>query len=1147
MSNSIPREVVRWLQTLDLSFPVKQPKRDLSNGYTIAEICSRYWPEVPMHSFINQLSVKNKESNWFMLRKVFCANNFVLQTVSPYPNPSPAMKIALRKDMSPEEAEFDDLLVGTMNAQEGSALTLLELLYTGLTKRKIQAAAPLEPENTLERPPPFIKTNAVDDGYVRQSGAMLSKREIQEKEEHSRKSADERKKLEDAKKAEELAKFKSGMAGQSGGKLIAASLVKKHVEAIRQAPKDGEKDQAVEFAAVTVKALPANLLARYGGGGGGGGEGEDARGGAARGGHKSGASVATGLRQDALQSILGYLSNECLGRIFSEELQQEVPATWSFTTDTPCLFTYLVRNTDVSSPLMDTLWERLAVRIPNIVDVVVGTPSFLGELLECFLVVPTSSSPSELLFPIIPLRRQRSSNITTSTKESNSVAAPTLTSCAHITDALRHSLKRGTVDTSRQNLKLRLSSRMPHHTFLAALISLLLQNASFRAIEVFRQYTGPHLVSRLDATHGRRWPFEVTLGFAWVLTQFLHPSTSLGTPRLEMSEVAASQMLRIFSALLDSFGGDSKDSRYLQLVYLVAQSGTSHAALLHNSNAAVVAVAQSPLTPSPRGPNATVGSAGANASEAVTGPQLANTFAHPLLTSMLRHSATNVLTYATSKHDRTHGLNLLALWASTLPPSMWEEALSPTTSVSSTRTLVPHIVHTLAGLVLSATGTPLRTSLGPIVGSEASFRLQGDDQWIAAIDLLVAVLRAPWLIPQDGAPSSWPTISVTTETHPLEVLRGCALEAVEAILGAPSGEPFLRYPVGRGCAPPTARLYAAHSLSHVLHLINSVFAVVYDGDAAEVQMVAFGDTLFAFWGEVDAARPDLGVILNATRSLADPLGGPPAATTELPEPATPVAVSLQRPFLYVSGVNQGPAASLVFLLEAAARASATTSAATTLATPTSTLKGGRKAQSAASSNSGVTVPPPSQPTHHSIVKDGQVPAATTFLLCWAGRLLAGIDRAKQGVSPAYRCLMNGSPQQQEGNVTENGGGLARVSCGMSSDSLVRWWRFLKEEYAPHALVILHAHTLLHQRKAAQAPVDSRAEAIVDDLMSFVKRTVLWAYTELSGLRRALPAAWSVDQPLRSQQPFPASQKETPEVLAAREQASITWFSSHVAS
>merc|ERR1719235_2286646 len=70
--SALPREVWRWLQSLQLSVQVRNVRRDISNGYVVAEVLSKYFPsKVQLHNFDKGSAIDKKLANWQLLQKVF--------------------------------------------------------------------------------------------------------------------------------------------------------------------------------------------------------------------------------------------------------------------------------------------------------------------------------------------------------------------------------------------------------------------------------------------------------------------------------------------------------------------------------------------------------------------------------------------------------------------------------------------------------------------------------------------------------------------------------------------------------------------------------------------------------------------------------------------------------------------------------------------------------------------------------------------------------------------------------------------------------------------------------------------------------------------------------------------------------------------
>jgi len=108
---SLPREVLKWIQSLDLSYSVRNVKRDFSNGFLVAEIFSRYHAQdISMHSFDNGLKAATKNDNWEQLFRFFRKHNYPIS----------------RMDFDP-----------VMENQPGTAVALLIKVYTLLTNRTV--------------------------------------------------------------------------------------------------------------------------------------------------------------------------------------------------------------------------------------------------------------------------------------------------------------------------------------------------------------------------------------------------------------------------------------------------------------------------------------------------------------------------------------------------------------------------------------------------------------------------------------------------------------------------------------------------------------------------------------------------------------------------------------------------------------------------------------------------------------------------------------------------------------------------------------------------------------------------------------------------------------------------------------------------
>lgn len=129
-----PREVLRWLQSLDLAYSVKNVKRDFSNGFLVAEIFSRYYAkDFQMHSYDNANSTKAKKANWAQLMKIF-------------------RKVGLGDLVS----EHDAHLIASL--EEGAAIGFLCKSYEVLTQRRLSTQVK---EPTVNKVAGYARDNSI--------------------------------------------------------------------------------------------------------------------------------------------------------------------------------------------------------------------------------------------------------------------------------------------------------------------------------------------------------------------------------------------------------------------------------------------------------------------------------------------------------------------------------------------------------------------------------------------------------------------------------------------------------------------------------------------------------------------------------------------------------------------------------------------------------------------------------------------------------------------------------------------------------------------------------------------------------------------------------------------------------------------------
>jgi len=212
----LPREVLKWLQSLDLSYSVKNPRRDFANGFLFAEIFSRYFQfDIQLHSFENGSSLKRKLDNWALIEK-FCHKRSVPLT--------------------------KEIIDGVIHNKDGAATEAVEKIYSFLTSRTVPIKG-----NGGESPIP---------GYAKATTSNLIKENIRNSEvEVSEIIATQAKAAQIVEAHVEIQKQQRRMD-------LAAVADKRHERVETRKVIQSEDQPLMQFNKVEIKAVGKNDLAK---------------------------------------------------------------------------------------------------------------------------------------------------------------------------------------------------------------------------------------------------------------------------------------------------------------------------------------------------------------------------------------------------------------------------------------------------------------------------------------------------------------------------------------------------------------------------------------------------------------------------------------------------------------------------------------------------------------------------------------------------------------------------------------------------------------------------------------------------------------------------------------------------------------------
>lgn len=233
----LPRPLIKWLDSLDLAYSIRNPRRDLANGFIVAEILARKYPnEINIYSIYNGLNTDQKRDNWEIISKLLARKEFPLP-----------------------KSEYEQIY----NYVPDVAYAFLTRLYEFLTKRRLPG---------LKKPPETSKEASLKEkkleiilnetkrnrqtlpAYARPTAALLSKdRELTRIVDNNEKIAKTKLILEDH--------FAKNRLDKQDSKILEYILLKKKRELEEELKKQTlltaqKKKEETEFNPPEIKEIP---------------------------------------------------------------------------------------------------------------------------------------------------------------------------------------------------------------------------------------------------------------------------------------------------------------------------------------------------------------------------------------------------------------------------------------------------------------------------------------------------------------------------------------------------------------------------------------------------------------------------------------------------------------------------------------------------------------------------------------------------------------------------------------------------------------------------------------------------------------------------------------------------------------------------